>query len=155
MLHAEHLKELNWPTTIGTREGRPLALVIPQAVVGELDRLKRSNGAMKIGGESVSQRSLARRALAVLTGAFPRNTTSHELGDATAGGRPLHLMLQLDDLSHQPLADTDAEIIDRALSLRPYGESLTLVTGDASMRFRAEHAGLRATSPHWADDDDI
>lgn len=156
MLHGQHLPERDWNGLLDVRVGQPIVLVIPQAVIRELDRLKRANGKMRVGGKEYEQRDLARRALRTINHAFPEQQTTYGLRERATTGEVvsiLRLVLQLDDLRHEALPDADAEIIDRALSLVPFGKSVTLLTGDTSMRFRAEHAGLHAVEPTWAGDE--
>lgn len=147
ILHAGKLREVDWNTPLDARIGEPISLVIPQAVVRELDRLKRSTGKMRVGSELVEQRSLARRALRVIDESFLYDDTVSALKTRTEGHpviSAVRLVLQLDTLRHAALADSDAEIIDRALTLLPFGATVTLLTGDTSMRLRARHVGLRA-----------
>lgn len=154
MLHGTNLADLDWNPILDARYGEKLALVVPQMVIRELDRLKRSSGKMRVGQQSLEQRDLARRALRCLNRSFPSDETTFDYRRPSRSAKGdvisrLWLVLQIDDLRHEALADPDAEIIDRTMSLKPWGKSVTLVTADTSMRFRAEHAGVRATEPDW------
>lgn len=162
MLQSEHLLARDWNTLVDARFGQRISLVIPQAVILELDRLKRSNGTMVVGGggggKKLQQRTLARRALRILNSAFPGKETVFTLRESRDDNNqvvsPLRLVIHLDDLRPQAFAEADAEIIDRALSLQPWAQKVTLLTDDTSMRFRAEHAGLRARQSDWGEDEE-
>lgn len=148
------IEQIQWDAILQTSVGEPITVVIPIMVLRELDTLKHSNGTMLIADDAVPRRTLARAAIRVLDRAFPGDSTLYSIrGSRTVDNTvqsPLRLLLQLDDLRHASIPDPDAEIIDRALSLRPLVSSLTLITGDISMRVRAEHSGLRAAAgrPH-------
>lgn len=148
MLFSEDLHARDWNEPLDVRRGEKIAIVIPEAVVRELDTLKRSTGTMNVDGQKVERRTLARRALRAINTAFPgRDTTCVLRGSRDAEHTvvsSVKLILHLNNLRHPALPDADAEIIDRALALEPWGKSVSLLTGDSSMRFRAQHAGLRA-----------
>lgn len=156
MLCASRLLECDWKPLVDAEVGQRISLVIPQTVVRELDKLKRASGIMHVGGEKLERRTLARQALRVINEAFPGQETvrqirgSHDENDGIVSA--LRLVLQMDDLRHMGLPDPDAEIIDRALGLVPWAAKVTLLTGDTSMRFRAEHAGLHALEPRLGED---
>lgn len=46
---------------------------------------------------------------------------------------PLRHMLMRQDVRHVPLADTDSELIDRALSLEGFASRVQLITSDTGM----------------------
>lgn len=148
MAHLDDLLTIKWWTHANSfRAFDPLRLVIPIAVVKELDKLKLSTGEMVIKGKRHSRRSLARAALKQLDEWFIGNRTftwnMRDESSLTTQGE-LSAGLLIDELSHVPLEQVDAEIIDQALRLRPYAASVSVATDDASLRFRARKEGLEA-----------
>jgi predicted nucleic acid-binding protein len=149
MRHSTTLKDLTWREVLDTREGQTIALVIPYAVILELDNLKFASGTMQgtqgADGKELSRRDVARRALNQIELWFPGDRDVTHLA-SLPGGLPteIYLALQVDELSHVPLATADREIIEQARRLRPFSSSLKVVTGDTSMRVLSEHAGVSA-----------
>lgn len=115
--------------------GLPIRLVIPLVVVEELDAQKRHpNGRV---------RAAARDILRHLRD-LPRVSTD-TLADVLRLDDRVTVEILLDEPAHVRLPLNDAEIIDRALYLRslfPTRTRVILVSGDVSMEFRAEGAGL-------------
>ena len=115
--------------------GLPIRLVVPLVVVEELDAQKRhQNGKVRQAAREILRhlRDLQR----VSTDAFV---------DVLRLNDRVTLEILLDDRAHVRLPVNDAEIIDRAVYLRslfPTGRRVILVSGDVSMEFRAEGAGL-------------
>lgn len=133
----EHLMRARWYDLIQRRSNLPLSLVVPIQVVEELAGLKDRGS-----GET---RTLARLSLKWLDGLFGAGYHDETLeAVGTAFGR-LTFRLLVDDLDRVPLPRADAEIIDRAIALKPFTEEVTIVSEDRSMRFRAKAAGLGAT----------
>jgi PIN domain len=115
--------------------GLAIRLVVPLVVVEELDAQKRHpNGKV---------REAARDILRHLRD-LPRMSTDSFADVLRLDGR-VTLEILLDDRAHVRLPVADAEIIDRAVDLRsvfPASRRVILVSGDVSMEFRAEGAGL-------------
>jgi hypothetical protein len=113
----------------------PIRLVVPLVVVEELDAQKRHpNGKV---------REAARDILRHLRD-LPRVSTNAFVDVLRLDGR-VTVEILLDDPTHVRLPVNDAEIIDRAVYLRslfPTFARVILVSGDVSMEFRAEGAGL-------------
>jgi PIN domain len=115
--------------------GLPIRLVVPLVVVEELDAQKRHpNGKVREAARDILRhmRDLPR----VSTDAF---------ADVLRLDDRVTLEILLDDLARVRLPVNDAEIIDRAVYLRsllPERRRMILVSGDVSMEFRAEGAGL-------------
>lgn len=118
-----------------TMPGLPIRLVVPLVVVEELDAQKRHpNGKV---------REAARDILRHLRD-LPRVSTDEFVDVLRLDGR-VTVEILLDDPTHVRLPVNDAEIIDRAVYLRslfPAFVRIILVSGDVSMEFRAEGAGL-------------
>ncbi|WP_437773483.1 PIN domain-containing protein [Arthrobacter sp. KNU40] len=158
---AENLESIDWNAIIDIRNPTPILLAIPMAVVDELDRLKQdgkpwnpdgkkdeaSSGRPSAKPELVRHR--ARKALRSLEAHLEDLQTARQLSSSVERvvPSPLWLTLIRQDLGHVPLAHTDSEIIDRALSVVPFVQSVHLVTSDTGMLFRARQAGLLAAHP--------
>lgn len=142
--HHDHLDAYQWNEELDVRPNRDVVLVVPIAVVDELDRQKLSN--QKASDGKTPLRTRARAALKTLDNLLLSNETVKLVeGKVAASRSAVFIRLLYDDLGHSGLADTDSEIIDRALTLQPFADDLVLVTYDSAMAFRARHAGLRAT----------
>jgi hypothetical protein len=115
--------------------GLPIRLVVPLVVVEELDAQKRHpNGKV---------REAARDILRHLRD-LPRASTD-AFADVLILDDRVTVEILLDDRVHVRLPVDDAEIVDRAVYLRslfPISRRVILVSGDVSMEFRAEGAGL-------------
>jgi hypothetical protein len=115
--------------------GLPIRLVVPLVVVEELDAQKiHPNGKV---------RQVARDILKHLR-ALER-VSNDAVADVLRLDERVTVEILLDDPAHIRLPVNDAEIIDRAVYLRslfPESRRLILVSGDVSMQFRAEGAGL-------------
>jgi rRNA-processing protein FCF1 len=115
--------------------GLPIRLMVPLVVVEELDAQKRhQNGKVRQAARDILKhlRDLER----VSTDSF---------ADVLRLNDRVTIEILLDTPSHIRLPVNDAEIIDRAVYLRslfPMSIRVILVSGDVSMEFRAEGAGL-------------
>jgi hypothetical protein len=110
----------------------PVRLILPIAVVAELDKLK-----------DFDRGKAQKRARSVLK-------RLRELTRAVAPGAPapvrqgVSIEVLIDDGWHQPRPSPDAEIIDQALSVQNLaGKDVMLTCVDAQMEFRARQAGLK------------
>ncbi|MFF2773152.1 PIN domain-containing protein [Streptomyces bacillaris] len=149
MGHATSLKSLDWSRMIDRRPHEPIGLATLSVVLDELDSLKTAPGTMtNVAGESYPRRSLAQRALNELNGTFPDGYRRTQLENTPPHEGPivpkLFQVLVLDDLDHTRLPTADAEILDRALSLEPFTQSVTVVSYDTNLCFTARSLGLRA-----------
>jgi hypothetical protein len=131
-----------------TMPGLPIRLVVPLVVVEELDAQKRHpNGKVREG---------AREILRHLRN-LPRVSTNAFADVLRLDGRATVEIL-LDDPEHVRLPVNDAEIIDRAVYMRslfPTFVRVILVSGDVSMEFRAEGAGLETRHVSRDVNDDV
>ncbi|MBX3196080.1 MAG: hypothetical protein KF727_13390 [Microbacteriaceae bacterium] len=148
---SSRLESIDWSRILNVFPHESFALGVPMVVVGELDNLKASNQRMDVGGERVETRTLSRAALRWLDERFPDGRQNAQLYPPRRTDNmqiaELQVILMIDDISHVKLADTDAEIIDRASALKPYVGRLGLATYDNAMIFRARSAGLNAFKP--------
>lgn len=130
------LRNIDFPTILGTDD--TITLIFPLAVIEELDRAKRRNDA---------GRPKAQVALAVLE-AIAKDGLSGKWKDAPKSTRHGHgeiwFDVLLDPLGRKPLGNSDAEIIDRAVTAQILaGRDVTFLTYDTNQAFRARGNGLK------------
>ena len=114
--------------------------------VDELDGLKdRGDRDQKIS---------ARKALAAIESWFPGSQESCRLRGRTINlvdpgseQSTLDLHILHDPLRHLRLSTADAEIVARAVALKPYAAQVTVITNDTNMLTRARGAKLAAKRP--------
>lgn len=142
--HADKLEEADFRPLLGIGED-PVHVLVPVAVVDELDRLKKS--------KDKQERWRSRYTLAVLdrvlaTTAGPAQVIPEDFSMLGTGGLPrgqVTIEMIFDPPGHVRLPITDDEIIDRALALQPLaGRDITLLTYDTGQSHRARNAGLDA-----------
>ena len=92
------------------------------------------------GQKRVELRKQARDALRVITGLFPGAEDRAAL-EATSI-HPVNVYLPVDELSRSRLPIADNEIVADALELKPYAESVTLVSYDINIGLTAARYGL-------------
>jgi hypothetical protein len=132
----------NWPDLAGVTPHHAAVVVLLQAVIGELDKHKRST--------KKDARTQARRLLREidghldqLLGSGVKLQTAASLPDGRVACADVTLLVVTDSIHHQRLADTDAEIIDRTLALGGRSDAkVTCLTGDTGAALRAKAAGL-------------
>lgn len=136
--HAQSVKNTNWSELAGGPNRTLVA--VPILVVDELDRAKLNNGKIASTGEQV--RTRAGRTLATFEAWFQPEPTH------TLTAEPyVEVALVLGDLDRPRLPDSDAEIIDTAVSIRNLSGARTVIVSlDLGMRLRARVAGLEAVS---------
>ncbi|MDN4613184.1 PIN domain-containing protein [Leifsonia sp. F6_8S_P_1B] len=149
------MPDLDWSALTDTRRGQSIAIAIPAVVIEELDTLKHANGKMEIDGESHDRKWLATLALGWLRRTFVSDFQRVEVRPFSRGesgpSSALYAVLMFESLHHRPLPKNDSEIIDTALSVRPFAKSVTLVSYDLHMVFRTRHLGVRAIVPPEGD----
>jgi len=129
-LHAldDTIAGADWRSMSSVRSGVPVTIVLTLAVIDELDRTKRN--------ESRSKARTTLKDIDALLGESTFTTITHD-------GGPTYLTVLVDAPGHVPLAHTDSEIVDRALTLHSRTtQRVLLLTGDTGMAIRARHAGL-------------
>lgn len=127
-------EELDWVGEFQS-PGSRVRIVIPIIVIEELDDLKDRERKEAVGERA---RKVLRRML--------------DLSRDCSPGTPVNIPKRknvtfeifLDDDWHRRMPNNDSEIIDQALLVKELtGQDVGLVTGDASMEFRARRQGLR------------
>jgi predicted ribonuclease YlaK len=134
-INSGKLEELDIAGLLGLTPGGPIRLLVPMAVVDELDNLKQSS-----------------KAHARWRAGYTTAVLYRVLRDDPAKPAPLHpgdlaLTIELlpDPPGHVRLPITDDEIIDRVASAQALaGRQVTLVTYDTGQALRAHLAGLDA-----------
>ncbi len=137
LLHStQYFDELDWRTAL--QIVAPVHLVIPMAVVDQIDNLKRSKQQI---------RSRARQTANKIEGTFGDRPLERVVL-RTDGGVMTTVEIFVDPLEHQRLPDSDSEIVDRAAYLGELAVTpVHVATFDNLMRFRAAAAGLKAVKP--------
>jgi hypothetical protein len=135
--HDKPLRETDFHDLLNDNT-RIIRILVPLAVVDELDRLKE-------GAERY--RARARYSIAVLDDLwrYPGQPGLLLPEDGTPGtsSRETRVEVVMDRPGHIRLADTDDEIVDRIATIEPLtGKSITLLTFDTGMALRARAAGL-------------
>ncbi len=133
--HERYFDEIDWKKLADSDEVR---LLIPIAVVRELDTHKRSNRQVTVSDTNKQQ---------IRTRARVTSRRLRELFEAPPWIAPLapgvEAELLLDSLDHQTLNDADSEIIERVLAAKQLTRRpVAVVTGDAGIQFSARTAGL-------------
>lgn len=151
LLHHEHeLAGIDWRQIAQTRQER-VDIVIPMIVVIELDKAKDSPGRKPIAdGVRGDTRTRARRTLSYLTVCFLDPWAPHRLStlDSSVGTADVYLHLDLDALDHTPLPVPDAELVDRAATLRDLsGARVVVASYDVALSLRVRMEGLDAYLP--------
>lgn len=140
--HPSKLRELDFASELQVRE-TPIHLVIPIAVVDELDRLKES--------KNQEVRWRAGHTLGVLDEVLRQSPGPSQLRDKDISASQAQdiphgavtVEIVLDPPGHVRLPIDDDEIIDRALAIKPLTPSpITLLTYDTGQATRAWAAGL-------------
>jgi len=132
----QYWDEVPWAPLAGASAVR---LMVPMAVVRELDKHKRTDRKNKVSDTNDEDvRTRARVSTRRLREKFIEPSTVVSL--ATPGATA---ELIIDAPDHRPNDDADAEIIDRALAVQRLTErKVALMTGDGNMQFAARSAGL-------------
>jgi PIN domain len=142
--HPQKIDELDLREVLEIRE-LPVHLVLPIAVVDELDRLKEHS--------KKHVRWRARHTLQVLDQVLPDpggpgRLREEDYTPVNSGGIPrgqMTVQIMLDPPSHRRLPIIDDEIIDRALAIQGLiGQPIRFITYDTGQSTRARSAGLTA-----------
>lgn len=143
----------DWHADLCLVKSEPIGLGIPLRVVRELDRSKMANRNVINRGTKDELRKAAGKALRLLEDAFEdpseRKILRPQTSTPTAISPEINLLLIPDRVPGTPLEDADAEIVDRALSLIPFAESVHVLSYDAGMVFRARQVGLHAVKLNY------
>lgn len=134
--HDKRFDEANWQALIQPGPHN-ICLLVPIAVVREIDRKKTAARNVTVGDTGEMQRTRARTTIRELRTLITDPSRSATLAPG------VEIELLLDPLEHHPLADTDAEIIERTLAAkRITGRDISIMTGDGGMTFSAQVEGL-------------
>jgi predicted ribonuclease YlaK len=144
LLHTtEFFDELDWPKALDI-DGA-VQLVIPMVVVDQIDNLKRSKQPVRSRARQTANRleaCLGKRER------VPLSRSEIHIGGHSIPGPITSVEVLVDPLDHSRLADSDSEIVDRALYLRDLtGRPVLIATWDNLMRFRARGVGLETVKP--------
>lgn len=137
-LHQElYFDEVDWSTI--SNELDEFRVMIPMAVVRELDKAKRAQPGKKVSDRNdESARTRARVTSRRIRGMFKYVGDTHKLGSRSG------MELLLDPRGHRHLDDADTEIIERALALKALsGKDVFIAKDDGGMQFMAEVAHLK------------
>lgn len=143
--HPEKIEDADFRPLISIREDE-VHIVVPMAVIDELDRLKNS------GSQFVRWR--AGYTLAVLDDRLrnpnhPTRLREEDFTPVNTGGIPsgeITVEVLFDLPGHVRLPIIDDEIIDQALSVQGFTGAVTLITYDTGQAMRARHAGLNSVT---------
>jgi len=137
-LHQEqYFDDLDWSSQSDQLD--EFRVMIPMAVVRELDKSKRAQPGKKVSDKNnETVRSRARGTSKRIRELFEYSDERQHLG------RRSTIEMLLDPRGHKHLEDADTEIIERALALRTVtGKEVFIMTGDGNMQFMARVAGLK------------
>lgn len=129
--------EADWETFAHRRSGEKVRVIVPIAVVRELDRQKINGRNIKVGKPEVDLRTRARHTVRALRDMFQHPDRAYRLSPV------VEVELMQDPLSHRPLPSVDSEIIERCLAAkRISGKDIWLLTRDLGMKLTATTEGL-------------
>lgn len=134
--HERYFDDIGWTGLAQT--SAELRVMVPMAVVRELDKNKRAQGNKRVSETNDELvRTRARVSSRRLRNLFESPFGTPSLSDNVT------VELILDPPGHRRIEDPDSEIIDRALAARTVsGRQVSIVTGDGNMQFAARVAGL-------------
>ncbi|GAA1026169.1 MULTISPECIES: PIN domain-containing protein [Amycolatopsis] len=146
-LHGAKFEDIDFAKLIDERQG-PLHLVIPLAVVDELDNLKQSKDRL-IRWRSRHTLAEFDRLLSEPSKPALARLADYSPAESEQGGVPrgaVTIELLLDPPRHVRLPITDDEIVDRAVAVQALASRVvTLLTYDTGMATRGRIAGLEVT----------
>lgn len=134
-IHGDKLEQVDIGGLLGLTPGGPIRLLVPMAVVDELDNLKQS-GKTHVRWRATYTTAVLHRVL---------GTEPTEPAPLHAGDLAVTVELLPDPPGHVRLPITDDEIIDRVAHARVLaGRQVTVITYDTGQALRARLAGLEA-----------
>ncbi len=137
-LHQDlHFNVLDWDALAGISAN--IRVMIPMAVVRELDKAKQTQRGKRVSDESEEfVRGRARTSSRRLRELFCNPHAVVELAPRVT------LELLIDPVGYQHQDDPDTEIVERALALKTVSaRDVYIATGDGNMQFMADVAGLK------------
>lgn len=143
--HPQTLEELDLAELVGARD-QPVQLLVPLAVVDELDRAKRNDKTKTRARQSLSYLI---RTIEKKDGVLRETDPGSNSDPARPARGPVTVEIVSDPPGHRRLPEADDEIVDRALDIQlRAGTGVTMVTYDLGMYWRATRAGLTVVTPN-------
>lgn len=136
------LASIDWHTKMKLPGLAPIMICVPMIVVDELDGLKLSNK-KEYGKEPLRKR--ASKALRMLETHLEKpgdRISLHSGVEYEEERADVFLTMFTDGPSHLPITPHDAEVRDRALTLRPFASHVSIATIDFGMMFKARYEEL-------------
>ncbi len=136
------LASIDWHFKLRLTGYSPVILCVPMVVVDELDNLKLSNK-NEYGKEPLRKR--ARKALQVLESSLVKPGDRVKLTPNALSGierSEVYLTMFTDGPGHLPITPNDAEVRDRALTLKPFTSHVFIATTDFGMLFKSRYENL-------------
>ena len=130
------LTRIEWHKKLDLRGNAPIVICIPIVVIDELDRLKLSN---KNEHNKEPLRERASKTIRLLEKNLGKPGDRTKLPNEQPPGEEkteVYLTIFNDGPEHIPLSPNDAEIRDRANSLKPFTTHVFVVTIDTGMMFK-------------------
>ncbi|MEY9934120.1 hypothetical protein ABH926_008784 [Catenulispora sp. GP43] len=144
LMHAYPLEQIQWQKKNGMPAHEILRVLVPLAVIDELDRKKFE------GGDTMRRKAAA--AIRSLYGHRKGLNPDVSATLTTTDGMTLTLEIPRDDLGRSRAAATDDEIRDFGVFVKEItGRPVTVVTRDMGLQLRCERAGLDVL---WLHEDD-
>ena len=144
-MHCQPIDTIDWHTelkTVGVGRDQVPRLIVPLAVVNELDRKKFEGGDIPRGRAQKAIKSLRELRQSV--------TADAPVIVKAAGGSVVTLEIPRDDIGRTPMSDGDNELIEFGQFLKRAGHrAVVIVTRDLTLQIRAERAGLEVI---WLND---
>ncbi len=145
LMHAYPLEKIQWQKRNGMAADEILRVLVPLAVIDELDRKKFE------GGDSMRRKAAA--AIRSLYGHRKGLSPDVPSSFITTDNTTLALEIPRDDLGRTRSAATDDEIRDFGMFVKQVtGRQVTVVTRDMGLQVRCERAGLETL---WLEDKDM
>lgn len=145
--HPSPFDQIDWAGLVPGASGTGVHLLVPLAVVDELDRHKQADPRkLVVRGGTEMTRTRARTTIRTLEEMFGQPGW---ISTVRPGPPRYDAELLFDPPGHARLDDADAEIVDRACAAQDlFGSPVTVVARDTGMVFRARNAGLAAVRLH-------
>jgi len=149
--HRQKFDEIPWIDVIGARIMDNVTLVIPMAVIRELDGKKKQQGTIRF--RAAYSLSRIERLFGDVPAAgnivplVPTDSSTPATVNGLTRGQ-LGLRVTVDEIGHSRYPNADDEIITQALTVQALaGRPVTLVSFDTNMAFQARQAGLPVVRP--------
>ena len=135
--HDVQFDQADWEGFVHRVTGENVRVIVPIAVVRELDRLKITGKNIRVGKAQEFLSTRARNTIRKLHEMFDHSGKLAEMSPV------VKMELLLDPFPHLPLPSVDSEIIERCLAAkRVSGKDISLLTRDLGMKLTARAEGL-------------